>query len=452
MKRQAEEYLKKWYTKKNRKPLVIRGARQVGKSTTVRDFARSNNIELIEVNLEKHKRLNNLFGAKDIPELCRELEYLTGSDLSSLDNKLLFLDEIQAAPEAIPCLRYFREEMPGLALVSAGSLLEFTLSKHNYSMPVGRIEYLYMGPMNFIEYLKAQGEAKLIELLDNFKWEDPFSLTAHELLCSHLRDFLIVGGMPEAVNTFIHERSINDAIDIQISIIETYLDDFSKYASQSQLNELQNVFQHVPLTAGEKIKYVNINAHQPAREIKTAIELLEKAGIVIRVNHSDATGLPLKAGMNQKQFKLYFMDVGLLNNICGTRHLNMNLLRTTRFINEGNIAEQFIAQHLLYSGRPNTKPELYYWLREGKSNNAEVDFVVPTGGHVTPVEVKAGKSGTLKSLHQFTRTRNTNTCLRFDLNTPSRQQVEHILPNRESSQFNLISLPIYMVNRLDLLL
>lgn len=450
MKRQAEEYLKRWYCKNNRKPLIIRGARQVGKSTTVRDFARKNSLELIEVNLEKFKKLNEIFGTKNIPEICRELEYLTGSDLSVSNNKLLFLDEIQATPEAIACLRYFREEMPDLAIISAGSLLEFTLSQHNYSMPVGRIEYLYMGPMNFIEYLTALEQSQLIELLNNFMWGNSFPQTAHDRLCEHLRDFLVVGGMPEAVDTFIKTASINEAIDVQISIIETYQDDFAKYGRQSQLNEIQNVFQYVPLAAGKKIKYSNINPHQPARVVKTAIDLLDKAGIIIRVNHSDATGIPLKANMNTKQFKLYFLDIGLLNNICGTRHLNMDTLRTSHFINEGNIAEQFIAQHLLYSNRPNTKPELFYWLREGKSNNAEVDFVIPIENQITPIEVKAGRSGTLKSLHQFVATRDASTCLRFDLNTPSRQEVEHRLPNKNTSRFSLVSLPIYMANRLDL--
>ena len=430
--------------------MVIRGARQVGKSTIVRNFAKEFNLDLIEVNLEKHNSLNSVFKTKNIAEICRELEYLTNKDLSKTDNKLLFLDEIQATPEAIPCLRYFREERPELALISAGSLLEFTLSKHNYSMPVGRIEYLYMGPMNFIEYLTATGEDNLIQLLNNFKWGDSFPTTAHNRLCSHLRDYFIVGGMPEAVDAFITDASANQVIDVQISIIETYQDDFAKYAKHSQLNELQNVFQHVPLTAGEKVKYSNINPHRPARDIKVAIELLEKAGIIIRVNHSDATGIPLKANMNAKQFKLYFLDVGLLNNVCGTRHLSMEHLSTLRFVNEGNIAEQFIAQHLLYSGRPNAKPELYYWLREGKSNNAEVDFVIPQEERIIPTEVKAGKSGTLKSLQVFTGARDTSTCLRFDLNPPSQQMVKHKLLSDEVCNFNLISLPIYMVNRLDL--
>ena len=451
MKRKSEEYLKHWYKKNNRKPLVIRGARQVGKSTTVRNFAQNEKIELIEVNLEKNKSLSKIFESNNIPEICRELEFLTGKDLSDPKNKLLFLDEIQAVPQAIPCLRYFKEELPELALVSAGSLLEFTLSKHNYSMPVGRIEYFYMGPMSFIEHLTARGEDKLIELLENYTLKEAFPQTAHERLCSLLRDFLIIGGMPEAVSSFINNKNINEAIDIQISILETYQDDFSKYASESQLNELQNVFQYVPPSAGKKVKYTNINPHRPSRDVKTAVELLEKAGVIIRVNHSDATGIPFKANMNSKKFKLYFLDVGLLNNICGTRHLNMDTLQTASFINEGNIAEQFIAQHLLYSGRPNAKPELYYWLREGKSSNAEVDFVIPHTNGIVPIEVKAGKSGTLKSLHQFAGARNIEKCLRFDLNTPSRQTVECSPPNLDTHKFELTSLPLYMINQLNYL-
>jgi predicted AAA+ superfamily ATPase len=451
LKRHAEQHLNHWFSKPRRKPLVIRGARQVGKSTLVRNFAESHKLELIEINLEKHKNLNKLFGSKNIKEICRELEYLTDSNLSTTHGKILFLDEIQATPEAVPCLRYFYEERPELAVISAGSLLEFTLSDHNFSMPVGRIEYLYLGPVNFTEFLEAGNQLKLIDLIANFNWKERFPESAHINLCSLLRDFLITGGMPEAASTFIKSENIEDVIDIHSSIIETYQDDFGKYARHSQLSMVQDIFNYVPGAIGNKVKYSNINPNSQAREVKAAIDLLVKAGIISRVSHSNASGLPLGAEINHKIFKLYFLDIGLLNTMCGTRHLSLDTLMNARFINEGNIAEQFIAQHLLYTGRPNYNPELFYWLREAKSKNAEVDFVIPNEGETVPVEVKAGKSGTLKSLHQFIGQKQLKVALRFDLNLPTRQTVEFKLPQESSSsKFTLTSLPLYMVSRCDL--
>ena len=455
MKRDAEQYLKRWFAKKGRKPLVICGARQVGKSTMVRNFAKRHHLDLVEINLEKHKNLNKLFVTKNISEICREIEFLTDLNLDNPENKLLFLDEIQAVPEAIPCLRYFYEEFPELAVVSAGSLLEFTLAKHNFSMPVGRIEYLFIGPMNFLEFLTASGQFKLIDLITNFSWGSAFPTTAHVRLCALLRDYIIVGGMPEAVGAFVANGNLDDVIDIHLSIIETYQDDFAKYARHSQLSKIQNVFQYVPQAVGQKVKYSNIDPHSQAREIKEAIELLVKARIITRVNHSNASGIPLGANSNLKIHKLFFLDIGLVNTMCGTKHLSLETLQSSRFVNEGSIAEQFIAQHLLHAGRPNSTPELFYWLREGKTGNAEVDFIVPLDSEILPIEVKAGKSGTLKSLQQFIVCKNTQKAFRFDLNPPSKQEIEYTVANADSEnchiKFELASLPLYMVQFINAL-
>ncbi len=450
MKRESEEYLKHWFFKRKRKPLVIRGARQVGKSTLVRNFCKYNEIELIELNLEKYKQLNKLFETKNIKEICKEIEFITDKELSKPDQKVLFFDEIQATPEAIACLRYFYEELPDLAVISAGSLLEFTLSKHNYSMPVGRIEYLYLGPMNFMEFLEANKKTKLIEYINKNDFEY-FSETAHEQLSLLLRDFIIVGGMPEAISTFLDTESLKDVVDVHLSIIETYQDDFAKYATHSQLTMLETVFKYVPRFLGNKIKYSNIDSNAQSREVKTAINLLIKAGVINKVKCSNGTGIPLGAEVNSKKYKLYFLDIGLVNTICGVKHLNLETLKNVRFINEGNIAEQFIAQHLFFSNLLNAKPELFYWLREGKSKNAEIDFLISINNKIVPVEVKSGKSGSLKSLHQFIKQKKSKTACRFDLNKPSKQKVDISIPNDNCNvNFELISLPLYNVVKLNI--
>jgi len=453
MKRLAERNLQTWYQNSGRKPLVIRGARQVGKSTLVRNFAREQGLELIEVNLERNRRLNDLFAAQKLTDICREIEVIADKSLSPADGKLLFLDEIQATPAAIPCLRYFYEDRPDLPVISAGSLLEFVLARHNFEMPVGRVEYLFLGPMSFQEYLLAHGQKRLIDLIADFKWNDTFSDAAHEKLLTALRDFFVVGGMPEAVQKSVDGQDLSKVLDVQASICETYQDDFAKYARDSQLTLLQNLFRHVPVNAGDKVKYANIDPHCPARQVREAIDLLVKAGILYRVTHSDASGMPQNAVVNPKFFKLYFLDVGLLNFLCGTKYIAPEAIRAMDFINKGNVAEQFVAQHLFFAGRVNCAPELFYWLREGKTGNAEVDFLAADAGGVLPLEVKAGQSGALKSLHQFVLHKKVSRAVRYDLNKPSRQAVACAASRGDRVtpvQFTLTSLPLYMIHRTDL--
>jgi len=290
-------------------------------------------------------------------------------------------------------------------------------------MPVGRIEYLFLGPMTFREYLLAHGQDRLLGLIDNFAWNDTFPEAAHEKLLAAMREFFVVGGMPEAVRKSVEGPGLAKVLDVQASICETYQDDFAKYARDSQLAILQNLFRHVPVNAGAKVKYSRIDAHRPARQVREAVDLLVKAGVFYRATHSDASGLPLNAGADPRLFKLYFLDVGLQNFLCGTKYIAPEAIRTMDFINKGTVAEQFVAQHLHFGGRVNCTPELFYWLREGKTGNAEVDFLAADANGVLPIEVKAGQSGALKSLHQFVLRKKSTRAVRYDLNPPSRHRV-----------------------------
>ena len=220
MKRSMENQLARWLQKSRRKPLVIRGARQVGKSTLVQNFARSQRLKLAEINLEKHGNLNGIFETNDLDIIIPELELLARTSLRQ-ENTLLFLDEIQSTPYAIAALRYFREEMPQLPVVAAGSLLEFVLAKHDFSMPVGRVEYLHLGPMTFEEFLLAMGDDMLLSYVESFQLSQPLPQTAHEKLLQRQRQYLYIGGMPESILAFCESSSLLNTRDVHRSIIQT---------------------------------------------------------------------------------------------------------------------------------------------------------------------------------------------------------------------------------------
>jgi hypothetical protein len=444
----AGKRLGEWLKSDRRKPLVVRGARQVGKSTLVRQFALDNNLILHEINLERHPKLTDLFSTHDTGKIIKELQYICKKGPIEPEKGLLFLDEIQAVPVAIQTLRYFYEDLPQLPVIAAGSLLEFSLAKHSFSMPVGRIEYLFLGPVTFKETLSALGEEDLLELITGYHPPDTFPVAAHERLLEILRLFFLTGGMPEAVQVYLDTGNLEKVFDVHASILETYKDDFAKYASQSDLLRLHRVFDYIPIGAGNRIKYVNIDPHDQARDLGRALDLLAKAQVVLKAYHTDASGIPIRATADQKKFKTFFMDCGLMNSMCGIRWFSSENLKTADFINKGRVAEQFVAQHIAFAGKNNISPSLMYWLREGKTSNAEIDFVLQLAGTIVPVEVKAGKSGTLKSLLQFIHQKRIAKAIRFDMNTPSIQRVTHSIRqavNTVDVSFDLLSLPLYMV-------
>jgi predicted AAA+ superfamily ATPase len=443
----AETTLEAWLHKFNRKPLVLRGARQVGKSTLVKEFARKRKKHLIEINLERHLFLNDIFKTLDVDAALREIEVLTGASISTPDT-ILFLDEIQATPYALQLLRYFFEEKKELPVIAAGSLLEFTLADHSFSMPVGRIEYMHLGPMTFNEFITAV-EPSLTRYIENFSITTPLPLTAHEKLKRRQRDYVLIGGMPEAVQIWCDTGSIQDVADIHRSITDTYQDDFSKYTRSSQLALMQRVFRTIPRIVGKKVKYSNISREHPSKNIKNALELLSKAKICHRIYHSHCSGLPLNADIKETVYKLLFMDIGMMNFICGNDWSFLQSFPDHELINEGAIAEQFIGQHLLFA--QTHFPSLNYWVRQAKTSNAEVDYIISHGPLIIPVEVKSGKSGSLKSLQQFVTSKDTPLSIRFDLNPPGIQDVSHQISTNKgivNANYKLLSLPLYLVEAL----
>lgn len=443
--RNAELELKKWHGGKNRKPLVIRGARQVGKSTLVREFAKRYGIELFEINMERHYRLDEIFATLDVAKILRELEFSCGKGM--LDKGLVFLDEIQATPNAIKALRYFYEERPDLAIIAAGSLLEFTLNESGFSMPVGRICYLHLQPLSFEEYLKAIGKNDLSKLISGWLPPEPFPESAHLRLMDHFSDFLLVGGMPEAVAVFASGGGLEACVESHHSILETYRDDFGKYATKIQVGRLRKLLDYVPMAVGEKFSYAHAIPDERAKDVRQALEMLATAGIVTLVHHSDANGLPLGAEAETCVFKPFFLDVGLMNAVCGVRSISLETMRAYRFVNEGKMAEQFVGQQLLTGGDYYRHPRLHYWLRGGRRANAEIDFLIEAAPSIIPVEVKSGASGSLKSLHQFVAVKKSPFALRLDLNAPSLQQisVSALTPGgSKKADYPLYSLPLYL--------
>ena len=444
--------LNNWLSKESRKPLIVRGARQVGKSTLIRLFAEQQQCQLAELNLERYPELGAAFAQNDPVTLTNTLEALLATDiLPAGPEVMLFLDEIQSVPEAIPALRYFYEELPQLPLIAAGSLLEFVLSRHRFSMPVGRVEYLHMGPMTFTEFLDAMEEPKLAELIRTFELGDEINPVIHDRLLALLRTYFFVGGMPEAVETYAGSRRFKEVTDVHNSIIDTYREDFPKYIGSRNLNRINTVFNFAARNVGKKVKYSHYSTDDKSATIKADIELLCMARVLSKVTHSHSNGLPLQAEIEEKVYKLIFMDIGMMNAICGLGWDSISQDNERRLVNEGAIAEQFIGQHLQDFLLTSPNRDLTYWLREGRATNAEVDYVVAIHGQIVPVEIKSGATGSLKSLHQFVAEKGTRVAVRFDTRLPALQTVEtkvHSPGQFSDISYRLLSLPLYLVERL----
>ena len=340
MHRSALDYLVEWKIRVRRKPLVIRGARQVGKSYLVSAFAEKNFSDYIEINFEKDHEIISLFSGT--PEQIIKLLELRFNKTIDIENTLLFLDEIQAAPEVFAKLRYFYEDLPDLHIIAAGSLLEFILEEHTFSMPVGRIEYLHLGPMTFEEFLTANGKTMLAECIQNYSLSEELPDSVHSDLVTLFKTYLIIGGMPEAVQVYVETGSFYESEIVKESILGTYEDDFNKYASRVNHLLILNLFKKLPMIVGKKFKYVTIDRNERAQNIAKALHMLELAKITYRVKHSACNGVPLGSQVNEKKFKLIFLDVGLMAGACGLNMIDIEHVDDLMMINSGSLCEQFV--------------------------------------------------------------------------------------------------------------
>ncbi|KHD05744.1 hypothetical protein PN36_22560 [Candidatus Thiomargarita nelsonii] len=445
MKRAELSYLGKWKDKKTRKPLVIRGARQVGKSYLVRQFAQAYKLELLEINFELNDDYIACFQSKEPKQIITLLE-LKASQKVIPGKTLIFLDEIQAAPQVFAALRYFYEILPQLHIIAAGSLLDFILEEHSFSMPVGRIEYLHLGPLKFKEFLDGKGQLR--KFIEEYHSSTPFPLVVHDELMKMFKLYLAIGGMPEAIQVYNDTGSLLEVDMIKQSILLSYRDDFSKYGRRFKHTRMQKVFQKLPFQIGKKLKYVNLEPNEKSAELKKALHLLELARIYYPVYHTAANGIPLRAQTNEKMQKPLFLDVGLLTKACGVSYADIDAADEVTLVNLGALCEQFIGQHLLYAKPCYEEPELFYWCREKRQSSAEIDYILNYGSKIIPVEIKAGKTGTLKSLHVFIKEKKLDYGVRFNADKPSYCDIPISLPGAVG-KFRLLSLPLYMVEELS---
>jgi hypothetical protein len=340
MKRYAENELIAWKSRVGRKPLIVRGARQVGKTYLVESFGKESFESVLTVNLEQKVDLHPLFKRMEAKRITQELGLYFNQPITP-GKTLLFFDEIQACPEAIACLRYFHEEMPDLHVIAAGSLLDFALREFKHSMPVGRIEYLHLNPLTFEEFLSAVGADLLVEHLGRYHVGDDFGAAITAKLQELLREYFFVGGMPAAIAAYQQQHNLLESQRILASIATTLQDDFAKYGTRAQQRNMRQVLRYVPRNIGQKVRYVNISREVRADELRTAMELLELSRIVTLVRHSSANGIPLGAEASESHFKPLLLDIGLCNHLCGLSLPDAGDLLGAQ---EGRLAEQFVGQ------------------------------------------------------------------------------------------------------------
>lgn len=451
MKRNALALLQEWHKSTIRKPLVIRGARQVGKTWLVRDFAKLQNLQLVELNFEKNPEHAALFASNEPSEI---LMILGASLNKSIDpqNTLLFLDEIQAYPQLLSKLRWFAEEMPELAVIATGSLLEFVLAEHSFSMPVGRINYMHLEPMSFEEFLVAQEQLALVEYISKYEVNKDIPKPIHDKLMGFIKEYVIIGGMPAAVFAWISTRSLQQVNRIHFDLLATYRDDFTKYRGRVPLEYLNEVLKAVPQQLGGRFVYSKVNPDESSVNIKKAFDLLTKAKVCHRIVSCAANGVPLGAETNDKYFKALFLDIGLCSASLGLGLHHVQGIEELILINNGEIAEQMVGQFLRTLFPSYIEPELFYWLREKKGANAEIDYVIQHETKVVPVEVKAGKTGTMKSLHLFMGLKEYQIAVRINSDYPSVTQIDVVNSMGEPTQYTLLSIPFYLMSKLHRLL
>lgn len=426
MRRIIDQHLLDWKNSSNRKSLLLRGARQVGKTHAIRQLGKHFE-NFVEINFEKDFRFQNLFDKDLDPQrIVRDLAAITKKKIIP-GKTLLFFDEIQNVPRAVTALRYFYEELSELHVIAAGSLLDFTIQE--VGVPVGRVTFLYMYPLSFFEFLCACGYILIAQEILTSSSKNPMSEPMHEKLLTLLGEYLAIGGMPEAVAQWANNRDALVCFEIHNTLIDAYRQDFNKYAQKFQIKYLEVLFNAIPRQLGTKFKYSAIEGDYRKRELAPCVDLLSTAGIIHPALRSAGNGIPIGAEVDPADFKIIFLDVALSQTILGLDLGQWLFNPEQEFINKGALIEAFVGQEMLAYSYPIRKSNLYYWRRNAPGSEAEVDYLVQDQAQVVPVEVKSRLGSSLKSMHAFLESHPQSTYgIRFSAHNYSIHEKIHSYP------------------------
>ena len=407
MEREISKRLKKWKESKNRKTLIIHGARQVGKTYIIKKFGKENYENLIYVNFEMNQELSSQISESiDAKYIINKLELFYGEKIIP-GKTLIFFDEIQANERALTSLKYFYEEAPEYHVIAAGSLLGIAINRKNYSFPVGKVQMINMYPLSFKEFLVAVGRENLIEEIQkHFEDDSRMDKDIHELCLRLYRTYLIVGGMPEVVQTYLDEQKVIAAIDVQAEILESYERDMTKYADNSLSNKILASFDSIPVQLAKdnkKFQYKVVSKGGSSSIFGEAITWLKNSGIVTQVNKANAE-MPLEMHKDLSSFKLYMSDVGLFVNKARYPLYQIDLSESPTMISMGPLTEHYVANELRANGY-----EIYYWKSDGR---AELDFMIQKDINIVPIEVKTSTHTKSRSLDLFMKTYNPEYAIR----------------------------------------
>jgi len=426
MHRTINQYLTQWKNDPTRKVLLLRGARQVGKTYSIREFGNQFPY-FIEINFDKDRPIHQFFSGSLRPNaICEKIAAYYDMPIIPQET-LLFFDEIQECPDALRALRYFYEEMPQLHLIAAGSLLEFVIEELP-SFGTGRIASLRMYPLSFHEFVRALEGDRLLQLIEKADADHPIDPVFHERFIDLLRTYMLIGGMPGIVDQYrMHHdlRKSQQEIDV---LVESFKSDFAKYRKRLPALRLEEALTAVARQSGSKFKYSRIEAGGPTLHYKQAMALLEKAGLVYRVYHSSAQGIPLGAKVDESKFKTLLFDIGVQQRLSGLDMSELLVADFTSLINRGQLIEQVVGLELIAGHTPLQHPHLYYWHRESPTANAEVDYVIQRGVTLVPLEVKTGKRGTMQSLRLFLNERKLAMGVRLSQENFSRMEYFVTIP------------------------
>ena len=438
--RQLMEELQRWSEKEHRKPLVLRGARQVGKTTLVDAFSKRYDV-YIKLNLEQSADAFIFSKSDNVKEIYQYLCVQRKVVVDPAKRTLLFIDEIQNEPKAVGLLRYFYEEMPWLHIIAAGSRLQ-TLIKQRVSFPVGRVEYMSLRPCSFLEYLGAMGEETLVGMMRNVEVPPIY----HEMMLSHFNRYALVGGMPEALADYAKNGDVVRLAPIYRSLLDGYNEDVEKYArNDNQAKVMRHLLTHGWAEAGQTISFNRFGgSNYTSKEVHEALEVMQKAFLLnldYPVTAVKAPAIPAQT----RQPKLVWVDSGIMNFSVDiqTEYLqNSSLLDVWK----GHAAEQIVAQELRVVLDRNYRNEQYFWVRDKKGSNAEVDFVWQEQSSIIPIEVKSGTNAHLRSLHSFmSQPGAPDMAIRI---WPGEFGIDEAV-SPTGHPFRLINLPFYYVGVLD---